>query len=391
MSPRRIYLDNAATSWPKPEAVYQAVDSYLRQNGAAHGRSSYREATEVERGVERVRRAALELAGGAGSHQAVFTHNCTAALNLAIHGVLRPGDHAITTVIEHNSVLRPLKYQELHGEVTVDRVDCDDLGVVDPEDVRRAIRPHTRLIAIAHASNVTGALQPVEAIAALARERGIICLVDAAQTLGHVPIDLQRAPADLLAAPGHKGALGPLGTGILYLRQGLASELRPLLQGGTGTESESDLQPEGSPERFESGNPNVPGILGLGAGLEYLQQRGVDKLAAHAGSLTERLLTGLRETPGIRVHGPESGQQRVGVVSFNAEGYDPVTLALALEASHGIQVRAGLHCAGAMHRRLGTLEQGGAVRASFGPFNTEADVDTLLAALVELLAAAPGV
>ncbi|MGE0610694.1 MAG: aminotransferase class V-fold PLP-dependent enzyme, partial [Pirellulales bacterium] len=243
--PPRIYLDNAATSWPKPDAVYDAVDRYQRECGAAYGRGVYAEATQAARLVEAARQGLAKWLGAGDPRRIAFTCNGTDAINLALHGLLRAGDHVVTTVVEHNSVLRPLRYLEDAGQINVDRVPCDGQGLVDAEAIRLALRPNTRLIALTHVSNVTGAIQPVDAVSAIAQEQGALLLIDAAQSAGHLPLNLARLPADLLAAPGHKGLLGPLGTGFLYVRPGL--ELRPVRQGGTGSHSNDDHQPADMP------------------------------------------------------------------------------------------------------------------------------------------------
>jgi selenocysteine lyase/cysteine desulfurase len=260
----RIYLDNAATSWPKPESVYQAVDDYQRRLGAPAGRGVYAEATEVERLVNNCRKKVAQLINEADPTRVIFTQNGTDSLNLAIHGWLQPGDHVVTSVCEHNSVLRPLRFLAEHRNVSTTYVGCDAQGRVDPGDIRRAIQPQTRLIALTHASNVTGTIQPVEEVGKIAKERGISFLVDAAQTLGHMRVDVQRIGCQMLAAPGHKGLLGPLGTGVLYIAPGVEARLLPIRQGGTGTRSDEDIQPTTLPDRYESGNLNVSGIVGLG-------------------------------------------------------------------------------------------------------------------------------
>ncbi|MBL9122854.1 MAG: aminotransferase class V-fold PLP-dependent enzyme [Planctomycetaceae bacterium] len=386
-SPRRIYLDNAATSWPKPESVYQAVEHFQRTIGAPAGRGAYAEAIQVARQLDRTRQAALELVNGRRDDSVLFTPSCTAALNLAIHGLLRPGDHVVTTVVEHNSVLRPLRFAAEQRGVEVTLVDCDERGFVEPAAVRRALRPATRLVAVAHASNVTGCVQPVEAIGDILSAHPARFLIDAAQTLGHWPCDLAASRADFVAGAGHKGLLAPLGVGLLFARAEALRELTPLVQGGTGSHSESDRQPDDLPDRFESGNLDVPAIWGLSAGLEFLRQRGIADLAQQAAHLTVQLVEGLRAIPRVRVLGPSADEPRVGVVSFQIEGYDPQEVAAGLDAAHRIQLRAGLHCAGRMHERLGTLAAGGALRASFGPFNQPNDVDALLAAIAEFAAA----
>lgn len=381
---QRIYLDNAATSWPKPPEVYEAVDRYFRELGAPAGRSAYAEAAEVEAAITRARAGIARLIGAESPQQVAFAFNGTDALNMAIHGVLRPGGHVIATDAEHNSVLRPLHmHAERHG-VEVTFVPCDSRGIIDPADIRAAIRPDTQLIALTHASNVTGALQPAAEVGAIAREHNIPFLLDAAQTLGDVPINVAALQVDLLAAPGHKGLLGPLGTGILYVRPGLEERVLPLRQGGTGTRSEEEFQPAGMPHRYESGNHNVPGLLGLEASLAWLAGRGVDALRQRQQDLTAALLAGLRENNSVTLYGPDTAQERVGVVSMNVAGYDPQELAGGLDAAYRIQTRAGLHCAPRMHRSLGTLASGGTLRVSIGPFNTAEHIEAFLAALREL-------
>ena len=383
---RRIYLDNAATSWPKPDVVYEAVDRYLRNNGAPAGRSGYAEAAEASRLVETARRDLARLLGVRDPERLVFTSNGTDALNLALHGLLKDGDHVVTTVVEHNSMLRPLRALEDQRRITVSRISCDARGVVDPDHLRRALLPNTRLVAISHASNVTGAIQPVDAIRDLAHEHGAKVLVDAAQSMGHLPLALDAWEVDLVAASGHKGLLGPLGTGILYLRSGIDQELAAVRQGGTGTKSEDDHQPDGLPSKYESGNLNVPGILGVGAAADFLFSKTIASVREHDLTLTSRLLEGLQAIKRLHVHGPSSLAERVGLVSISLDGYDPQEVAAALEAVHRIQVRPGLHCSPLMHRALGTIESGGTVRFSLGQFNTPEDIDTTIAALAELVA-----
>ncbi|MFV1966800.1 MAG: aminotransferase class V-fold PLP-dependent enzyme, partial [Pirellulaceae bacterium] len=375
-SSHRVYLDNAATSWPKPETVYEAVEHYQRNLGAPAGRSAYREAADVERQIRDARKRVAQLINARRAEQVVFTNNGTDSLNQAIHGVLRPGDHVVTTVVEHNSVLRPLRQLEMDHGVEVTRVPCDGLSLVDPQEIRKALRTNTRLIAMIHASNVTGSLQAVDEVAQLAKHHGALFLVDAAQSLGHVPIDVQAWGVDLLAAPGHKGLLGPLGTGVLYIAPGLEKQVRPIRQGGTGTDSGNDRQPDSMPDRFETGNHNVPGILGLRAGVAFIAERGLDQIREHEMTLTAQLIEGLAAIEGIRVLGPIDMSQRVGVVSITARGYDPHEVATMLDAVQSIQVRSGLHCAPRVHESLGTILLGGAIRFSLGPFNSSSDIES---------------
>jgi cysteine desulfurase/selenocysteine lyase len=384
LSQHRIYLDNAATSWPKPEAVYLAVERYLRDVGAAAGRGVYGAAAESGRIVDSARRAIARFLGAADPAHIVFAANGSDALNLAIHGLLRPGDHAVCTDAEHNSVLRPMRACQDELGVEITRVRCDSTGLVDANDIRRALRPNTRLVAMLHASNVSGVIQPAPEVGKICREHGTLFLVDAAQSLGHLPISVDELQVDLLAAPGHKGLLGPLGTGLLYIRPGIEGQLRPLRQGGTGSNSESDLQPESLPDKFEAGNLNVAGIAGLGAGIEWLEQRKTTAIREHEMTLTKQLRDCLQQTAGVTVYGPKDIADGVGVVSVTVEGYDPQEVAAVLDSAFHVQVRAGLHCAPRIHQTMGTIDRGGTVRFSVGPFTTSDEITVAARALEEL-------
>ena len=377
----RVYLDNAATSWPKPESVYAAVDHYQRVLGAPAGRGTYTEAVEVERAIADTRNSLVGLINAESAERIVFTYSGTDSLNLAIHGSLRPGDHAITSIVEHNSILRPLRQLEELGVIEVTRLPCDAVGVINPDDVRRAVRPNTRLIALLHASNVTGALQPLEQVGEIAADHGLLFLVDAAQSLGHIPLDVRLLGASLLAAPGHKGLLGPLGTGILYIAPGVEESLVPVRLGGTGSKSDEDRQPENLPDKYEAGNHNVPGLFGLGAGIAHVQQLGVEKIDAHESAFARRLIDLLTEVDGVRVFGPVDASKRVGVVSIAIEGYDSREVASMLDTSFGIQARAGFHCAPLIHSYLRTNESGGLLRFSPGILNTTDDIDRAASAI----------
>jgi cysteine desulfurase/selenocysteine lyase len=381
---RRIYLDNAATSWPKPQPVWDAVDRYQRECGAPAGRSAYAEAGEAEQVVREARRGVAQLLGVRDPHCVLLAFNGTDALNLALLGYLRPGDHVVTSVAEHNSVLRPLRALQQQRGIEVTYVPCGRDGILDPDDIRAALRRPTRLVALVHASNVTGAVQPLSDIGRVVREAGSRLLVDAAQSLGHIPVDVEQLHADLLAAPAHKGLLAPLGTGILYVAPDLHRDLLPLRYGGTGTRSEDDLQPDSLPDKYESGNHNLPGLAGLSAAAGWIRQRGVESLAQHERALVARLLEGLAQIDGVRLYGPRDLQARVGVVSFTVDGYDPQEVAALLDAQYRIQTRAGLHCAPRMHRHLETLTTGGTVRISVGPFVEPEDIDAAVQAVREI-------
>lgn len=380
----RIYLDNAATSWPKPEAVYDAADLFQRQIGASAGRGSYRSGIESQRVVAEARAACARLLGIADPKNVVFTSNGTTSLNLAIHGLLRPGDHVVTTVCEHNSVLRPLQHQADHHGIKITHVDCDAKGYLDPEEISKAIRSETTLIATTHASNVTGTLQPIEKIVRIAHEAGAHVLLDAAQTAGCVPIDVTSLDVDLLACGGHKGLLGPLGTGLLYVRDGLADIISAYTQGGTGGSSLEASQPEQLPEKFEAGNLNVPALAGLRAAASFLASESTEGIQSHHQQLTRQLIEGLSSIPAVTLYGPEATEPRVGVVSCSVEGYDPQEFATALDASCGIECRAGLHCAPLMHQALGTDKLGGLVRLSPGWSTTASEIEQAIDAIAAL-------
>jgi cysteine desulfurase/selenocysteine lyase len=383
----RIYLDNAATSFPKPETVYAAMDDYSRRVGAAIGRGAYRATVEGTAIVQRCRKKIADLLGAEGPERILFTFNGTDSLNLALHGLLRAGDHVITSVVDHNSVQRPLKELQRRLGIEITRVGADSTGRVDPAEIKQALRPQTKLISLIHASNVTGTIQPVAEVGIIAREAGALFLVDAAQTAGHLPMDLRSLPVDLLAAPGHKGLLGPLGTGFLYVRSGVEVRLSSFRQGGTGTRSEEDMQPESLPDKYESGNHNAPGLAGLEAAATWLLARGVVSVHEHAARLIRQLLAGLGGIPEVRVFGPAAEHDRVGVVSVAVEGHDPQDVAAILDQTFGIETRAGLHCAPGAHRAIGSFETGGTVRLSVGPFSTTEDVGAAIEALSQIAGA----
>lgn len=385
---QRIYLDNAATSWPKPESVWAAVEDYQRRLGAPAGRGVYREAIETERLVADARRRVAELLSAAAQQPPIFTHGCTAALNLALLGALKPGDHVVTTVVEHNSVLRPLRYLAESRDVTVTYVGCGAEGIIDPADIQAAITPRTRMIVLNHVSNVTGAIQPAEAVGQIAAEHEVLFLLDAAQSLGHMPLSLSETRASLIAAPGHKGLLGPLGIGVLLMAAGLDQQLAPLCFGGTGTRSEDDHQPASLPDRYESGTHNVPGILGLGAGVTYIQKTGLASVRKHVHALTTQLLAGLSEIPGVTIYGPRHADRQLGVVSMTIKGYDPHEAATTLDAAYGIQARPGIQCAPRMHEALGTLRSGGTLRFSLSLMNSPEQIDAAIRAVAEVATSA---
>lgn len=376
-----IYLDNAATSHPKPPAVYAAVLDAMQQIGASPGRGGYGAALQASRLLFETREALAAFFNCSDSSRIIFTHNATEALNLALRGLLQPGDHVVTTSMEHNSLVRPLVLMEKAGvELTV--VAADREGLVDPEAIRRALRPTTRLVALAHVSNVTGGIQPVAEIAAVAREAGALVLLDAAQSAGCLPIDMQALGVDLLAAPGHKGLLGPQGTGLLAVAPHV--RLHPLLAGGTGSSSDQDHQPEGFPEGFEAGTHNLPGIAGLKAGIAFLNATGVPVVAEREHTYGSYLREQLAALPGCRLYGPHDPEKWVGLLSMTVDGWDASALAFELDRVYGIAVRAGLHCAPRAHRSIGSYP-GGTLRISPGWFTTTEELEDCCTALATII------
>jgi len=377
------YLDNAATSWPKPAAVLSAMNSFYQDLGVAAERSGSARAGAVDRVIQKCRHQITEILSGDREASVVFGCNGTDVLNMALHGLLREGDHVVATVVEHNSVLRPLEYLRQHCGVTYTLAEADSNGVVCPDSIEQLVESSTRLVCLSHVSNVTGAVQPVQEVGRICRDRELLYLLDAAQSVGHFPVDVGSIGCDLLASSGHKGLLGPLGTGFLYIGNRAAPLLRPLRQGGTGTRSETIKQPDELPYRLETGNLNSAGVMGLSAGIEYISELGWEKVASHETELSNHLIGGLAEIGPVRLIGHQSAH-RTGIVSFQVDGIDPSQLAGVLDASFGIQVRAGLHCAPKMHDSLGTLAGGGTVRVSPGMFNTVSDVQNMISAIEQV-------
>lgn len=376
-----IYLDNAATSFPKPEGVYRAMDEYARSSLANPGRAGHRLAVGAKATLDDARFRLSRFVNGTGSDRTAFAYNGTDALNMGIKGVLAAGNHVVTTDLEHNSVSRPLVKLAADGVITLTRVPSDGGGTVDPAAVAAAITPKTKLVAITHASNVLGTVQPVAEIGRLCRERGVLFLVDAAQTIGVLPIDVQAMHISLLAFPGHKGLFGPTGTGGLYVAPGVP--IRAWREGGTGGDSKSPTQPTGFPEFLEGGTPNLLGIVGMIAGLDFVEEKGADAIHRHEVELCERLRAAVADNPLIVPVGHADVSRRVGTFSFRCEVMPSEDLAGILDTSFNICVRAGNHCSPYIHKAVGSYDDG-LVRVSPGPFNTADDIDTLAKALAEI-------
>ncbi|MDD2732708.1 MAG: aminotransferase class V-fold PLP-dependent enzyme [Desulfuromonadaceae bacterium] len=376
-----MYLDNAATSFPKPDTVHEAVLHAMRTVGASPGRGGYRQSLEAGRILFQAREAVAGLFSIPDSSRVIFTQNATGALNLALQGTLVAGDHVITTSMEHNSLLRPLYALQNNG-IELSIVPAGSDGVVSVEAIHHALQVNTRMIAVNHVSNVCGAIQPIQELAEICRRCGALFLVDAAQSAGYLPINVEKYAIDLLAVPGHKGLLGPGGTGLLYVAPHV--QLKPVVYGGTGTHSTAEEQPQVMPDGFEAGTHNLPGIAGLLAGIAFIGDVGISVIHQHERALLSLVEQALREISGVTIYGPENPSDRCSVLSFTASGVDSVLLATELDYGFDIAVRAGLHCAPLAHRTLGTLP-GGTVRISPGWFTTREEIAFFSNAVVQCI------
>lgn len=375
-----IYLDNAATSWPKPESVYQTMDEFLRKKGGNPGRGSHSLAVAARETVEETRMLIARFINAPEMERVIFTLNCTDSLNLGLKGLLRPGDHVITSRIGHNSLVRPLN-KLMRGGVKITRLLPSAGGVVAAEDIEKAITKETKLVVVTYASNVTGVIQPIEAYGAIVRRHNLIFMIDAAQTAGKYPIDVQAGNIDLLACSGHKGLFGPPGTGILYI--GNRVDLDSLREGGTGSHSEQEEQPFDLPYRYESGTVNSVGISGLSAGLKYILKEGLERIRAHEKLLIDRLIEGLSGIRGVTLYIAEDRSRQAPVISLNIEGYEPGKVGAILDQAFDIKVRTGLHCAPLAHRTLGTFPLG-TVRLSPGYFTTREEINFTIEAVEKI-------
>ncbi len=377
-----IYFDNGATSWPKPPGVMEAMAQFSETIGANPGRSGHRRSIEAARVIYKARESMAELIGAPDPLSIVFTKNATEAINCALFGLLKPGDHVITSCLEHNSVMRPLRYLEQQG-VEVSFAPCSPTGELEPSDVKKMIRRNTKALAMIHASNVTGTLLPVEALAGIAREHDILLIVDAAQTAGNIPINVEKTGIDILCFTGHKSLLGPQGTGGFYIRKGVEARLQPLMRGGTGSASEYEEQPDFMPDKFESGTPNGIGLAGLAAGIRFVLDTGVAAIREKEARFARRFLDGAAGILGVTLYGPHDTREHTAIVSFNIRGVSSSDVASALDEEFNIMCRPGLQCAPSAHRTIGTFPQG-TVRFSFGFFNTESEVEQGLEAVAHI-------
>ena len=383
-----IYLDNAATTYPKPECVYKAIDTYMRTNGASAGRGNYKRSMKSEEILYKTRAALSRLFDFDDPSRVIFTCNATESINLALKGILSSGDHVITSKLEHNSVWRPLKTMEKTRDITISQLESTPDGSVDISQLDGMITDKTKLVCLAHASNVLGNILPVEEITKIAHSHNVPVLVDAAQTAGVLPISLAKSGIDLFAFTGHKGLLGPMGTGGLIIRKGL--ELNTLKEGGTGSSSNKEYQPSALPDKYEVGTHNMIGIAGLLAAVEFIEKTGVKTIYDKEKVLLEKLIEVLDDIPEIEIYGSKSAKNCVGLLSFNVwkktkEGVrSPDGISTKLDDRFGIMTRAGVHCSTLAHRVIGT-EKHGAIRASFSYFNEIDDVLALADALEQLV------
>ena len=378
-----IYLDNAATSFPKPESVYKAVSDTLRKYGSSPGRGGHKMSIQTERLIFETREKIASFFNIPNSSNVIFTFNVTMGINLALKGFLKAGDHVLTSSMEHNAVMRPLKRLENPplGGISKTVVQCSKEGFLNSKDIEREIKPNTKLIIITHASNVVGTILPIREVGEIAKKKGIAFLVDAAQSAGLLPIDVQRDNIDMLGCTGHKSLFGPQGTGFLYIKDGF--DVKPLIEGGTGSNSESDEMPDFIPDKYQAGTLNTPGIAGLGAGIEFIQNEGLKKIRDKELHLTSEIMKGLKDIKGVKLYGSLNPLDRVAVVSFNIEGKDPADVGNILNEKYDIMSRVGLHCAPNAHRTIGTFPEG-TVRVSVGYFNTEGDIDKLIKAVKDI-------
>lgn len=375
-----IYFDNAATSFPKPEEVYNGTLKAMKEYGANPGRSGHKLALKAGRGLYETRNIISKLFNINNPMDLIFTYNCTDSLNLGIKGVLKKGDHVITTSMEHNSVLRPLKHLESKGiETTI--IKGDSKGRITPLDIERNIKKNTKMIIMTHISNLTGTIMPVKKVGEIAKKHGIIYMVDGAQSAGVYDIDVEEMNIDILAFPGHKGLLGPQGTGGLYIREDIGME--ELKEGGTGSSSDSLYQPDIRPDKYESGTPNTPGIVGLGNGVSYIIDKGINNIRDHEEDLTKHFIEEILKINGVKVYGPLKSGEQAPVVSINIRDEDSSEISYILDDEYDIAVRSGLHCAPLAHKTIKTFKQG-VIRFSFGVFNTHEEIEWGIKAIKEV-------
>ncbi len=380
---KMIYLDNGATSFPKPQEVYEQMDTFYRSSGVNPGRSGFDLCLEAGSMVDETRKLMCEFFGGTDQNRLVFGYNSTDVLNLAIWGTINPGDHVITTHVEHNATLRPIWKLEQEG-CPVDWVDFDEAGYVDPQEIIRRMRPDTKAVVMNHGSNVLGTIQDAATVGKACRERGILFIMDVSQSAGMVPVKMDELNADIICFTGHKSLMGPMGIGGMYVREGV--EIRHTRAGGTGVKSIQRAHLDEYPYRMEYGTPNLPGIAGLNAGVKWVNKYGIDAIHRHEMALWTTLRNAMAEIDGVTLYGATvvPGKQRISVLSFNIEGLEAMDTGTMLDVDHNIACRTGLHCTPMVHEHLGTDKLHGAVRFGIGAFNNEAHIRTAIDAVSEI-------
>jgi len=377
-----IYLDNGATSFPKPEEVYTNMDQYYRRLGVNPGRSGYDICVEAGEVVENTRKALTRFFNGTDPNRLCFSYNATDALNLIIFGILQKGDHAISTTIEHNSVLRPLYHQEKYGGVEVDYIPFDSKGFVDPDDFPKKFKANTKLVIVNHASNVIGTIQPIKEIGKYCQDHGILFAIDVSQSAGKIPIDMEEQNIDILAFTGHKSLLGPTGIGGLYVREGI--EIKHTRAGGTGVRSAVRTHLDEYPYRLEYGTLNTLGVAGLSAGLKWVLEQGMDNLHEHEMKLTSKLKHGLQDVEGVTLYVQDDLKDHISIFLFNVDGMEAMNTGIIMDVDYNIACRTGLHCAPLVHAQIGTSEIHGAGRFGIGPFNTEEHIQAAVQAVKDI-------
>ena len=378
----RVYLDNSATSWPKPPTVAKAISDYLNEYGGSPGRSGHSFSLRAAREVFETRELIAELFNARSSERVIFTANATHALNIALKGILKKGDHVIITSMEHNSMIRPLRYLENQGLIELSIVNCDSKGSINIENLINCFKPNTKLVATIHGSNVTGTLQPIRQIGNICKNNNVLYLIDAAQSAGFANIDMQQDNIDILAFTGHKKLYGPPGIGGLCINNDIAIET--LIHGGTGSKSEMEIHPEFYPDRLEAGTGNTVGVVGLKAGIQFILDKGIDKLRIKQTELTNYFIKQLQEINEVILYGINSDEDRLPIVSMNIKNIIPSDLAFKLDNEFEIMVRAGLHCSPLAHKTIGTFPQG-TVRFSIGSFNTEEEINYTIEAIKRII------
>lgn len=379
----RIYMDNGATSYPKAPGVANAMSNFITNIGCNVSRGAYAEAFEAQRVILELREMICELLDGPDPKNVIFTMNITQSLNMIIKGLLKPGDHVLISSLEHNAVVRPL-HQLLEKGIEYDLMPADEEGTILVDQLDALVKPNTQLIICTHASNVCGTVNPLDEVGAFAKKHDLWFVVDAAQTAGVLPVSMKAFQADAIAFTGHKSLLGPQGVGGFVITNEFATVLESLIVGGTGSHSESEIQPEILPDKFESGTPNTVGLYGLSAALKYLKETGIDKIHEHEMALTARFIDGLENNKGIRVVGKKTTDNRTAVVSLDFVDMDNAEISYYLDKNHGISTRVGMHCAPHAHKHLGTFPKG-TVRFSFSYFNTTEEVDMAIEAIIKLM------